>query len=395
MRTSQTSFVTLLLAAAIGLPASGVAAQVEAVAEPATPRREVVRIGQGFTLAAGDAVREVVVIFGDASIAGRVYGDMVVVFGDVQLSSTAIIDGDLVVVGGSGVVSSGAQVDGDLVIVGGRYDAPAEFSPGGEHVVIGTGALGGRLDAFVPWVTRGLLWGRPIVPDLGWVWAVVGLVFLVTLALNLVFDRPVRACAETLVEKPLTAFAVGLLVLLLAGPVCLLLAVSVVGLAVVPFVFCALLLAWIVGKVGVARGIGMTIVRQTSQESQTQALRSFVIGFAVICVAYMVPVLGFATWAMSGVFGLGAADACGHRRVQAREPRPAPARLLSCHAAPARRRRWTAALLPGRRRGDARPRGPGAVTVRRRRPPRPWRCRISSRFLEPHSVTGSPPSCST
>ena len=60
----------------------------------------------------------------------------------------------------------------------------------------------------------------------------VGVFFVVYLALNLVFDRPVRACAGTLADKPLTAFAVGLLVLLLAGPVCALLAVSVVGLVV-------------------------------------------------------------------------------------------------------------------------------------------------------------------
>ena len=269
---------------------------------------------------------------------------MVVVLGVVQLSSTATIDGDLVVVGGGSVISSGAQVQGDLVVVVGTYDAPADFVPGGEHVVIGRGALGGRLDPLVPWVTRGLLWGRPIVPDLGWVWNVVGIFFLVSLVLNLVFDRPIRACAETLVEKPLSALAVGLLVMLLAGPVCLLLAVSVVGLAVVPFVFCALLLAWIVGKVGVARGIGMTIVRQTSPESRIQALRSFVIGFSVICVAYMVPVLGLAAWAIGGVFGLGAAMLsiiAGYRR---EHPAPLP-RVPSVEATPARYPNGTAALF--------------------------------------------------
>ena len=221
----------------------------------------------GLHARAGDAVREVVVIFGDATIEGRVNGDVVVVFGTAQLSSTAIIDGDLVVVGGSASVSSGAQVRWRSRHRRRRVRRPAGFMPGGGHVVIGPGALGGRLDAIVPWVTRGLFWGRPIVPDLALGLGRRRLVFLVSLALNLVFNRPVRACAETLAEKPLTAFAVGLLVLLLAGPVCLLLAVSVVGLAVVPFVSVRSFSAWIVGKVGVARGIGMSVVRQTSQES--------------------------------------------------------------------------------------------------------------------------------
>jgi uncharacterized RDD family membrane protein YckC len=314
----------LLLAAAILWPATGAPAAAQG-ATAAARGREVVRIGQDFTLGAEDAARDVAVIFGDASIAGRVFGDIVVVFGQLQLSSTATIAGNLVVVGGSGVVSPGAQVHGDLAIVGGALDAPAEFAPAGQYVVINPAVLGGRLESIVPWVTRGLFWGRPLVPELGWVWGVVALVFLVSLALNLVLDRPVRACADTLVEKPLSAFAVGMLVLLLAGPVCLLLAVSVVGLAVVPILICALLLAWIVGKVGVARGIGMTLVRQTSPESQSQALRSFTIGFAVICIAYMVPVLGFIVWAMGGVFGLGAATLAvitAYRRENPSPPSP-------------------------------------------------------------------------
>lgn len=324
-------FFTLLVAAAIGLPASSAA-------------QEIVRIGQDLTLGAGDTIREGVVILGNARIDGRVAGDMVVVLGVVQLSSTATIDGDLVVVGGGSVISSGAQVQGDLVVVVGTYDAPADFVPGGEHVVIGRGSLGGRLDPLVPWLTRGLLWGRPIVPDLGWVWNVVGIFFLVSLVLNLAFDRPIRACAETLVERPMSTLAVGLLVMLLAGPVCLLLAVSVVGLPVVPFAFCALLLAWVVGKVAVARGIGMTIVHQTAPESRIQALRSFVIGFSVVCVAYMVPVLGLAAWAIGGVFGLGAAMLsiiAGYRR-EHRAPLP---RVPPLEATPARYPNGTAALF--------------------------------------------------
>ena len=340
-----------LVAAVIGLVGTGVpgtAAQIDRA--PVVSAREVVRIGQDYTLPSGNAVREVVVIFGDASIAGNVYGDMVVVFGTAQLSSTATIDGNLVVVGGSGVVLPGAQLYGDLVVVGGMFDAPAEFSPGGGYVVIDPRALGGRLEGVVPWVTRGLLWGRLIVPDLRWVWFGVGFVFLVALAINFVFDRPIRACAETMVQKPLSASVVGLLVLLLAGPICLLLIVSVIGIAVVPFVVCALLLAWIVGKVSTARAIGMTVMRETSRGNQMQALRSFVIGFAVICVAYIVPVLGLAAWAMTGVVGLGAATLAVIAAYRSENAAQEPAVPLLA---------MTPARYPG---GEAPPPGPAAST---------------------------------
>ena len=226
---------------------------------------------------------------------------------------------------------SGAVVRRDLVVIAGGMDAPVGFMPGGQHIVVGSSALGARLEGFLPWLSRGLLWGRPIVPGLPWVWGIVGLVFLVYLILNLLFNRSVGAVAETLAARPLTTFAVGLLVLLLTGPVSFLLAASVIGIAVVPFVICALIAAWIIGKVGVARWIGRAILRQESREQPLQSIGSFGLGFAVICVAYMIPVLGLVTWAMVGVFGLGAAALAfiaGYRRerpaVSPRVPAPVP-----------------------------------------------------------------------
>jgi uncharacterized RDD family membrane protein YckC len=295
---------------------------VDVRVDPDSWRREVVRIGQDYALKAGDAIGNAVVIYGNATIDGRVDRDVVVVFGKAQLSSTAVIDGSLIVIGGSTGVVSGAVVRQDLVVVAGTLDAPAEFMPGGQQVAIGPGTFGGRLEAFVPWITRGLLWGRLIVPNLAWVWGIVGIFFLVYIVLSLLFHLPVRGCAETLAEKPLTTLAVGLLVLLLTGPVCLLLAVSVIGIAVVPFVLCSLFVAWIVGRVSVARWIGMSLVPQESPDNRLQSVRSFALGFAVLCLAYMIPVLGLAAWAMVGVFGLGAATLTFIRAYRRENPAP-------------------------------------------------------------------------
>ena len=65
------------------------------------------------------------------------------------------------------------------------------------------------------------------------------------------------------------AFGVGLLVLLLIGPISVLLAVSVIGIAVVPLVLCALLVAWVIGKVAGARWIGMSVL-PSSREGRSQ-----------------------------------------------------------------------------------------------------------------------------
>ena len=119
----------------------------------------------------------------------------------------------------------------------------------------------------------------------------------------------------------------GLLVLLLTGPVAVILAASVIGILVVPFVLCAVVMAWIIGKVGVSVRLGDGMTGQASPVSRLQSVRSFVIGFAAITLIYMVPVLGFLAWALVGVTGLGAASlafASAYRRENPARPKPTP-----------------------------------------------------------------------
>jgi uncharacterized RDD family membrane protein YckC len=335
-----------------------------------------VRIGGDYTLPAGEEVDEVVVIAGSARILGRVNGDVVVILGQLHLGGEASVGGDLVVVMGSGVVESGAQVERDFVAVGGDIDAPPDFVPGQDHVVIGPQIFGGRMDALVPWITEGMFWGRPIVPRLGWIWGIVGLFFLAYLALNALLDHPVQACAGVIAERPLSAFLVGLLTLLLIGPVLLLLAVSVIGIAVIPFLMCALLLAWIIGKVGLARAIGLAMLPAPEPgespgplPSRGRAALAFTTGFATLCVAYMIPFLGFVVWTIVGVVGLGAASlafVAGYRRenpptVRARPGAPVPPPVPTPSRASAHATAQTPAMAAPADGGPAMADAPGAA----------------------------------
>jgi uncharacterized RDD family membrane protein YckC len=286
--------------------------------------RPIVRVRQDYTLRAGDTVSEIRSVFGNVVLEGRVERDVVVVMGSARLASTAVVEGSLVVIGGSAVVDEGAAVWHDLVLAGGTLEAPAAFSPGGNHVVVGTPALGEGLQRILPWLMRGLLWGRLIVPDLQWVWTIVGILFLVYLVLNTVLDRPVAASADVLVSRPLNAFLGGLLVLILAVPVMAIVAASVIGLAIIPFLLCALVAAGLVGKTAVARAIGRAVIRPESPDGRVQAFATFTIGFALLVLAYMVPALGFVTWALTSVLGLGAATVTFRSYLRRERPAPAP-----------------------------------------------------------------------
>jgi uncharacterized RDD family membrane protein YckC len=268
--------------------------------------RPVLRIGQDYALRANEVVRDVTVVFGSARIDGRVEGDLVVIFGPVTLSDTAVVEGSFVVVGGNATVQAGAIVRDEVIVIGAGLDVPENFIFGSGHVVIGTRALGAWMESVVPWVTYGLLWGRPIVASIGWVWNIVALFLLVYFLINLVAHEPVTATASVLATRPLGSFMTGLLVLLLAGPVSALLAVSIIGIAVIPFALAALVVAGLVGRVGVLRAIGNTVMRPDEPGSRSQGLRSFVIGFALVTLTYMVPLLGLVAWALFGVLGLGA-----------------------------------------------------------------------------------------
>ncbi len=289
--------------------------------------RPAVRIGQDFTLGEGETVRDATVIFGTARISGEVTGDMVVVLGEVRLTNTAVLDRDLVVVGGSLIVEPGAVVRRDLVVVGSGFDVPDGFTSGREQVVIGPPLVGERIRRLLPWLTAGLLWGRLIVPTFALSWVVVAIFFGLYFILNLLFESPVRACTTILRDRPLSSFLVGLLVLLLVGPVSVILVASVIGIAVLPFLLCALLLCALFGKLATMRWIGSSLVGDGDPDGRRQATRAFAVGFAILTLMYMVPVLGIVVWASLSVFGLGGATMAfllGLRREQPKPARPMP-----------------------------------------------------------------------
>jgi uncharacterized RDD family membrane protein YckC len=324
MTTRRLLSVALLSLLWIGAFAGTSAAQTYEVFHSSSP---VLRIWQDYVLPAGREARNVVVVSGNATINGEIDGDLIVVLGSARLANTAVVRGSLVVVAGDAAIVQGTTIRGDLIVVGGVVDAPIGFAPGHEYFVIGAPWLGDQMRAVVPWLTRGLLWGRPLVPGLAWMWGVVLIFLIVSLAINLLLHGPVGTCAETLAHKPFSTFLTGLLVLLLAGPISVLLAASVIGIAIVPFFLCAVFVAWIVGRVGVARWIGRSITRQDPVETPIEGIRSFLIGFVVLVLLYMVPVIGLITWAMVGVFGLGAASLtfmAGLRRERPAAPKTPP-----------------------------------------------------------------------
>ena len=293
--------------------------------EVTTASQDIFRLGSDVTIGFDETVGDLAVIGGTATIEGEVRGD-VFVLGSAVLAGTARVRGEMAVIGGSLEVADGAAIEGDLAVVGASLQAPPDFVPGGERLIVGTAGFRNKDLPAVQWFSEGLLWGRPIVPAMGWVWAVVALLAFVYLVINLVFDRPVRACSEFLEKKPLTAGLAGVLTLVLVPPISVLLTLTIVGLPLVPFLGLALLVGAVFGRVAVARWLGRTIVSEDPSRGAWHASRSLILGMAIICALYSVPVVGLLTWFSMGILGLGAVVASvigGLRREHPPSNRPA------------------------------------------------------------------------
>lgn len=285
----------------------------------------VFKLGQDHHVRAGESAGDAVVVFGSIVIDGEVCGDVVTVFGDINLGPDAYVRNAVTAVAGRVTVARGAEVAGDLVVVGGTIEAPESFRPGRDQVLVGIPLFRENVMGFTPWLTRGLLFGRLIVPTLAWNWYVVGITLFVVLVLNALFPRATAATTEVIRERPLSVFAAGVLVLLLAGPALTLLTITIIGALVVPVVVLAMFAAWVIGSIAVARWIGSSLIAQDDPADRAASTRSLLVGFAVKVVAYMIPVVGLTAWALAGVLGLGAAATAfigAFRAENPRVPRP-------------------------------------------------------------------------
>jgi uncharacterized RDD family membrane protein YckC/methionine-rich copper-binding protein CopC len=285
--------------------------------------RQIVLMGQNAELKAGETAEEVVVIGGSAKIHGKVtkaavviggtlevdgeVGDAAVaVLGNIRINRGAVIHRDAVAVLGNLTIAQGAKVEHNAVSVAGKLDVADGATVYGEKVNVGIPVVFSRPEWLKDWVKYCVLEFRPLAPQVGWVWAIAGVFFFLYLFIAAVFPHPVQVCVEGLVRRPATTFLMGLLTKLFVPVVFLILAVTGIGLIVVPFLVAVLFLAAIIGKVAMLEWLGLQVGRHFGGGFQ-KPLVGFLIGTILITLLYMVPILGLLVYTIISVWGLGCA----------------------------------------------------------------------------------------
>jgi uncharacterized RDD family membrane protein YckC len=266
-------------------------------------RDKIVLIGSNLTLTTNETAREVVVIGGDVILEGNVSRDVVVVGG--KLDARGKIGGGLVAVLTPTTIGPKASIHRETVVVGGKLDV----SPGAKikhqkfqfSFTIFPGA-----DTLSEWFRSGLLLARPLPHQFAWAWMLAALILGFRLLVGALFAKPVASVVGVLEERPAGAFFTGVLSFVLFAPVCALLAISVVGLLVIPFLLCSIIAAILLGKIAVLQRIGTQIGGGGATAKTRGPILALVIGSAVVTLIYMVPIIGFLALGVITVQALGA-----------------------------------------------------------------------------------------
>ena len=254
-------------------------------------RDAVVSVMGGSRVTGGTVGDAVVSVLGNTYINGHVKGETVTVLGNVELGPKAVIDGEVVCIGGQITRDASAVVKGNvqnIAIAGKHFD----FSP------------------LTTWFRECVLYARPLAlhRDLFWAWC-VALAFLAFYALiALIAPAGVVKCAVTLEQRPGYSLLAALLTLLLTPVAFILLALTLaiaIGFVLIPAFSLGLFFASIFGKVVMLAWLGRRITKLMGDGPLAHPVFGVLIGGLIVLGLYTIPIVGFVTYKLLGILGLG------------------------------------------------------------------------------------------
>lgn len=237
---------------------------------------ERVIVGGSARVETNEVVTKVVAVGGSVTVLGHVLGEAVSVGGSVKLHPGARVDGDAVAIGGTVVVQEGARLGGSNVSVGGEP---------------------------VAWIV-GLLspvWASALLVSFAWTRAL--LIFVIVLLVALAFPARVVSVRTFLASRLGVSSLAGLALLLGFVPLCVLLAVTIIGIPLIPIAVMLLIALLLFGITVCALWLGERI--PLLQENKTP-LKAAALGGAVLVVVGLIPWIGTAVIALAALVAAGA-----------------------------------------------------------------------------------------
>ncbi len=240
----------------------------------------IVKIGSNVTIEEGTKVRNVLAIGGQITVDGVVENHVVSIGGSIVLSRTAVVGGSVFSLGGIIVRGRGAEVYGSLTEI--NTDDISEAI---------TKALSEEWEGW------------------SWIFAIVSLsiflgVLLVTILTVFLIPKPVRLISSAIKEKPFKVTAWGLTGLVLVVPLAVLLAVSVIGIVLIPLEMAIVLFAVLLGFIAVSQLVGRKLFTVLKRHDQS-LMRETIWGLLILWLIGWIPYVGWMIKMCAIVIGLG------------------------------------------------------------------------------------------
>jgi hypothetical protein len=240
----------------------------------------VVKIGSDITIEEGSKVRNVLTVGGQITVDGFVENHVVAVGGSVVLAKTAVIGGNVVSLGGVIVQGKGAEVRGNLTEIN-SDDISAAI----------TKALS---DEWEGW---------------SWIFAIVSVsifigVLMLTLLIVYFIPKPIHVISTAIREMPLKVTLWGIVGLILVVPLAVLLAVSVIGIVLIPLEMTIVLFAVLFGFVAVSQLVGEKLFTVLKRHDHSM-VRETIWGLVILWLIGWIPYVGWMLKVFAVVLGLG------------------------------------------------------------------------------------------
>ena len=241
--------------------------------------RSIIKIGSDVHVEKDMRVEDAVAVGGSVYVDGIVDGDAVAVGGTIHLGEEAIIHGDVVTIGGDIDQAEGSMIYGDIVDVG-----AFNF----ENIFEGKHFFGGY---------RGIPKFFTIIPLIG--------LFALVLLLSVLIPTELSTVASNIKNEPIIMFLWGMLGVILIVPLAVMLAISIIGIALIPLEVLAVFLASLIGYIAVAIIIGKKLLRALNNNNPSVVL-SAILGVLILWLIGLIPFFGSIVKAIALIIGFGA-----------------------------------------------------------------------------------------
>lgn len=287
---------------------------------PTTWDHVIVHFGRDALLAAGERAASVVAIVGSSTSDGDVWEGVISVLGNTRMRGSAhsavaifgdtYVDGkvhDAVAVFGNVVLGPHARVSGRATAVGGIVQRDPQALIHGAVDEISFPVQFGSLDWLRPWLKHCLAYGRLLAlePGIAWAWSLAFSFLGLYVLIALLSSGSVEKCVATLEQRPGHSLLAALLTMLLTPVAMVLLAVTVIGLPIIPMLWTALFCAGIFGKVVILAALGRRMTRFISVGPLSHVAFPVLLGGLMLIGVYLVPVVGLIAYKVTHIIGLG------------------------------------------------------------------------------------------